>query len=336
MGISATAYPVRTPQWVLTYQGVDITSGISPMVVGITYIDHLDALSGEMEIEVEDHDRKWQGPWYPGLGDQVNLTIGYVGEQMLPCGDFELDQLELSGPPDGFRMRGLAAFVTPALRTANSAGYEGQTLLGIARTIAAKYGYSVVSAGGAADLSFERVTQNGESDLAFLKRLAAEHDFDFTVRGTALVFYARSALEGAPAVETLTRSDTLSFGFINRTRRIYGSATVAYQDPATKSLIAQTANSSAQMPTGDILKRAVRCENGQQAALRARAALHAKNLKFVEGVLRMPGSATLAAGNNVTLSGFGNLDGVYMIRSARHRLTRDGGYVTDVEVRRVE
>ncbi len=333
---SATAYPVRAPEWILTYQGVDITADVSRMVVSITYIDHLDALSGEIEIEVEDHDQRWQGPWYPGLGDQVNLMMGYRGEPMLPCGDFEIDQLELSGPPDAFTMRGLAAFVTPAMRTANSAGYEGQSLLAIAKTIAAKYGYSVVSAPGAADLKFNRVTQNGETDLGFLKRLAAEHDFEFTVRGSSLVFYARSALESAAAVKTVTRADTLRFGFNNRTRHIYKSALVSYQDPTTKTLIAQTANPAATMPTGDTLKRVVRCENGQQAALKAAAALHANNLRFVEGALRTPGSTALSAGNNVTLSGFGNLDGVYLIRSARHHMAREVGYITDVEVRRVQ
>jgi phage protein D len=292
---TAAAYPVRAPQWVLTYEGMNITSNVSQMVVGVTYVDHLDALSGEVEIEVEDRDQRWQGPWYPGLGDQINLMIGYLGEPMLPCGDFE-----------------------------------------IARTIAAKYGYSVVSAPDAADVRFERVTQNGETDLAFLKRLAGEHDFDFTVRGTTLVFYARAALEGAAPIAVLQRSDTLRFGFNNRTRHIYRSATVSYQDPATKNLITQSASSLAAMPTGDTLKRVARCENGQQAAIKAAAALDANNRKLVEGDLRMPGSTALSAGNNVALSGFGNLDGIYLIRTARHRIAREAGYVTDVEVRRVQ
>lgn len=333
---SATAYPVSAPEWVLTYQGVNITADVSRMIVSVTYIDYLDALSGEVEIEVEDHDERWQGPWYPGLGDRINLMLGYQGEPMLPCGDFEIDQLELSGPPDGFTMRGLAAFVSPAMRTANSAGYEGQSLLGIAQTIAAKYGYSVVSAAGAVNVKFNRATQNGETDVAFLKRLAGAYDFDFTVRGTSLVFYARSALESAPPIAVLERTNVLRFGFTNRTRHIYKAAQVAYQDPTTKSLITQRASPSAAMPTGDTLKLVTRCENGQQAALRTGAALHANNLKFVEGMLRVPGSTALSAGNNVSLSGFGSFDGVYLIHTARHHMAREVGYITDVEVRRVQ
>lgn len=326
---------MRTPEWVLSYEGVNITTDVSRMVVSITYIDHLDALSGEVELEVEDREQRWQGEWYPGLGDTINLMVGYRGEELLPCGDFELDELELAGPPDVFRLRGLAAFVTAPLRTANSTGYEGQSLTAIAQTIASKYGYSVVDAPGAADVQFDRITQKEETDLAFLKRIAAEHGFDFTVRGTSLVFYARATLESEPAVATLSRSDTLRFGFRNRTRHIYKASRVSYQDAMAKKLVTEGAQATVTMPTGDTLKRVERCENGQQASLKAKAALDAKNLRFVTASLRVPGSTVLSAGNNVALDGFGNFDGTYMVRTARHHLAREVGYITDVEGWRV-
>ncbi len=43
----------------------------------------------------------------------------------------------------------------------------------------------------------------------------------------------------------------------------------------------------------------------------------------------------LAAGSNVTISGFGEFDGAYLIQGARHRLDRAGGYRTEMEIRRV-
>src|SRR5207237_2169909 len=135
----------------------------------------------------------------------------------LPCVDFQIDQLELTGPPDALTMRCLAAFITPAMRTRNSAGYERRTLVGIAETIAEKYGLSVISAPDVFDIELERVTQKQETDLAFLKRLAIEHNYDFTVRGTSLVFYSRTTLEAAPPTQTLTRTDLERFEFRNRT-----------------------------------------------------------------------------------------------------------------------
>jgi phage protein D len=305
------------------------------MVLSVSYSDYLTELSGEVEVVIEDHDQRWQASWYPTLGDQLSLAIGYHGEGLLPCGEFQIDQLELTGPPDALTMRCLAAFITPAMRTRNSAGYEGQTLLGIAETIAGKYGLSVISAPEVFDITFERVTQKHETDLAFLKRLAVEHDYDFTVRGTSLVFYSRTTLETALPTQTITRTDVERFEFRNRTHTIYRSAQVAYHDPMTKALIAQNAVAREAIPTGDVLKMVVRCENGQQALMKARAALHARNTLFAEASLVMPGSIGMASGNTIELSGFGEFDGAYMIMMARHRLDRAHGYTTRLEVSRV-
>ena len=90
---------------------------------------------------IEDHDQRWQSSWYPTLGDELTLALGYRKRGPAPVWSFQVDQLELAGPPDTFTMRCLAAFITPAMRTRNSVGYEGQTLLGIGATIAEKYGF---------------------------------------------------------------------------------------------------------------------------------------------------------------------------------------------------
>jgi Bacteriophage probable baseplate hub protein len=328
-----TSAPVRRPRWVLLYTGINVTADISAMVIEIVYTDHLGARSGEIEVTVEDRERRWQGPWYPAEGDLVNLQIGYAGEPLMPCGDFEVDDLQLNGPPDVFTMRCLAAFITPAMRTPNSAGYENQSLAQIAATIAGKYGYALIAAPDAFDLVFERVTQNQETDLAFLKRLAAMHNYDFTVRGSAIVFFTREALEQAPPVALIARSDVERFSFRSRTHFIYQAAEVSWFDPAGKQLVTQSAEAAA--PTGDTFKIAARAENGQQAALKARAILHEANRVRVTAAIAMPGANYLAAGNTIALAGFGVNDGVYIIETARHRLSRETGYTTDIEVRSV-
>jgi phage protein D len=331
---AAPAYVVRAPQWILTYRGVNISGDISPMVRAISYVDQLGGASGELCVEVEDHAQRWQGPWYPALGDGIEAFLGYQGGQLLDCGAFQIDDLELSGPPDVFRLRCLAAYITPAMRTRNSAAYEGQTLLGIAATVAAKYGLALVSAPDLEDVAFARVTQRDETDLEFISRLAREFDYDFTIRGAQMVFYARAALESAPAIATLGRGAFESFEFRNRTRRIYSTASVAYFDPSGKQLIAQSASAAPAVPAGDTLKIIARCENATQAALRAAAALHRSNRLFIRTRLLGPGNPALAAGCNVWLSGWGVLDGVYLIETARHRLSRTRGYTTELEARR--
>ena len=60
------------------------------MVLAIRYVDQLEGASGELEVDLE-IPRSWQGSWYPALGDIVSLQIGYRGEALLDCGDFQID-----------------------------------------------------------------------------------------------------------------------------------------------------------------------------------------------------------------------------------------------------
>jgi len=241
----------------------------------------------------------------------------------------------LSGPPDVFRLGCLAAYITPPMRTENSVGYENQSLLGIAELIAVKYDLVLFAAPEVESLVFERITQRRETDLAFLKRLANEHDYDFTVRSSTMVFYAVSALESAPPVATILRTSTEQFLFRNRTRRIFAASQVAYFDPDIKQLLLAGVGAEPAAPTGDTLKVLTRCENGQEAMVKAQAALHLDNRLFVTVHLVTPGTASLVAGVNVVLSGWGNLDGTYLVEIARHHLSLAHGYTTEIEARRV-
>lgn len=329
------AYPVRAPQWVLTYEGVNITADISRMVLEVIYTDHLNGEAGEIEVQLEDHERLWQGPWYPQEGDLTNLMIGYQGEPLQPCGDFQVDDLELDLPPDTFRLRCLAAYITPAMRTRNSVPYENQTLIQIANAVAGKYNLSVVAEPGLINPAFARVTQSRESDLGFVHRLARTHGYDFTIRGTQMVFYDRAALEAQAPGMSISRSDLLRGSFRSKTHRIYKAAEVSYQDPGSKQLITQTVDANPAPPTGDTLKLAVRCENGQQALLKAQSALHGANMLQTTAGLELPGNPALCAGNTVTVRGFGAYDGIYLIEIARHRVRRASGYTTEVELRQI-
>lgn len=329
------AYPVKTPQWVLTYQGTNVSADVSSMVLDIAYTDRLGGAASEIEIALEDHQKLWQGPWYPEQGDVANLLMGYSGEALMPCGDFEVDQIELEGPPDVFRIRCLSAYITPAMRTRRSVAYEGFTPQGIAGAIAGVYGLALVSAPADSDVVYERITQRNETDLEFLRRLADEHDYEFSMRGGQLVFYPRVFLDQLAPVMAIGRSDVMEFAFISKTHRTFRSAQVNHQRPSTKELLSGSISAEPNSAVSDTLKLHVRCENSVQAKMRAAAALDRANMFATTARARLEGSTSLSAGNPVTLFGFGANDGVYMVEKARHRLTRSGGYTTEIDGRRV-
>ncbi|MEX3614146.1 MAG: hypothetical protein VB141_10450 [Burkholderia gladioli] len=91
----------RIPHGTVTvqYQKKDITAAITPYLIDVTYTDRSDGESDSVEITVEDTDRRWQNAWYPTHGDTLTVAIGYAGETLLPCGVFEIDEIELDAPP---------------------------------------------------------------------------------------------------------------------------------------------------------------------------------------------------------------------------------------------
>ena len=177
--------PVRHPRWELTYAGQNITGCITDMATEVTYSDHrahhhhhlrakmTHAETDELEVVLEDRDRRWQGPWFPVRGDIVSLEIGYDGEDLLDCGDFQVDELELHGPPDTFHLKCIGAGITPSLRTTRSAAYENQTLSQIAQTVAQRHQLTLVNAPQNVNVSWQRITQKHETDLHFLRAVGA-------------------------------------------------------------------------------------------------------------------------------------------------------------------
>jgi phage protein D len=185
--------------------------------------------------------------------------------------NFQVDEVELAGPPNVIHLRCLAAYITDAMRTAKSVSWEANTLLGIARQIAKGYGFTVIGDAVSPDVAFAIQTQNQESDLEFLQRLADSANYEFTVRGNKIVFSSRLSFEQQRSAAIVRRGDVTRFSFKAKTRRIYKAAQVSYQDPKTKTLISATATANPAPANGDTLKIVERCENGQQAKLKAAA-----------------------------------------------------------------
>lgn len=87
---------VPAPQARIIYEGKDISADISPYLLSVGYTDRLSGESDELELRLEDTDGRWRGDWYPGKGDSLAVSIGYAGQELVSCGSFEIDEIELS------------------------------------------------------------------------------------------------------------------------------------------------------------------------------------------------------------------------------------------------
>lgn len=317
----------------VVFAGRDITADITRYLVSLTYNDKTQGASDEIEIVVEDTDALWRNDWFPQKGDTLDVTIGLDGI-VVPCGVFEIDEVEMSGPPDQMAIRGLATGIKSPLRTKKSYAFENQSLKAIAETVAGRHGLTVQ--GEIESIQIERATQNRETDLGFLARIAAEFGYIFNLRGENLVFTTVFKLEDSDPVTEIDRTDLIRYSLRDKTSGVFKSARTQYHNPQKDKL--QNGESEAttdDVVTEDVLEVRKRTENDGQAELKAKAALHSTNSKQQSGTLTLPGAPLLLAGSNFELTGMGTLSGKYHVVESSHRIDSGGGYTTDVEIKRV-
>ena len=317
------------PIFKIEYNQKDITKDVSNQVLNIEYTDYEHGQSDEITITFDDTQKLWQSSWIPSKGDSIRVFIGYEGEKLLNCGVFEIDEIEFATPPDTLTVKALATGITKALRQNNSVAYENKTLKQIASEIAQKHSLTLV--GEIEDVRVERITQNQERDLTFLKKLAEQYGYIFKIAEGNLVFYKTEKLTGADAAKILYRTDLTRITLSEKTSKNYKAVTVSYHNPKTGKKITATAKNE-KCVKGDTLKITERCENKQQALLKAKAAL-AKGNNTIEGSIDLVGTPNLIAGLNIELKDLGYFSGKYHITQTRHFIDRTSGYGTSLEVK---
>jgi phage protein D len=225
---------VPHPVFVLSYEQKNITSDITPYVRSVTYTDYLSGQSDELEVELEDADGRWVRNWYPGKGDTLSLKIGYEAAPLLPCGAFEIDEIEFAQPPATVSIRGLATGIKKSVRTRVGRAYENTTLAAIAQRIAKRNKLTLT--GKIRDIRIDRVTQYQERDVEFLTRLAREYGYAFKIVGRKLVFTELADLRDGGTVATFKATDLIAIRLRDTAgdaRRVQGVLSAATDTEAT-------------------------------------------------------------------------------------------------------
>lgn len=321
---------VFSPKFKVTYAGKDITEDISRTLIMVSYVDHVTGETDEIEIKVDDSDGLWRGSWFPKKGDQIKLEIGV--NPVLNCGTFEIDEIEIAGPPDVISIKGIGAGVSSPIRTKKSVAHENKTVTQIVQSVADAHAYEPVLDNF--NFVLGRVSQNRESDLQFLSRLAGDYGAAFSVRGNQLTFVKKSTIESAAPIKTLTRGDLTKYSFKDKSFETYAKAKLGVHDPAESSII-ETDVEGNEIDSEDTLVMEDSAYNQVDAEAKAEAALSAKNTKETDAHITVYGDPDLVSGVNFDLTGMGEISGTYHIETSTHKVDRNGGYTTDLEIKRV-
>ena len=338
---SGNTHPVTMPDYVIKYEGKDITADLKYSLLSISYTDYLGGQSDELQLEFEDTDGRWIRAWYPEQGDALSLSVGDQFTGMVSWGSFEIAEIEYNHPPSVVSIKALSTGITRANRTLQPKAYEKTTLAKIVRTIAARLKLSVT--GTVADIQIERVTQYQESDVEFLARLAREYGHTFKIVDKTLVFHANVELAKQEPVAVLNPADIKRIHLRDLIKGVPDEAVVTGYDAKNKQKRQSRRKAKPRRPnsknptTKDTLHIvANRGESDQQMAARADAALDDAQQSQVAGTIDLVGNVKLVSGQVVQLKGFGKFSGKYLVKRAHHDIKKSSGYGAEVEVKMVE
>lgn len=333
---------IRRAKLTLTYQGKDITRALGDWVESVSVIDSFDE-ADTLEIRLADPDDRWLGAWWPEEGAKLRAGLELTDwpsegkTQRVDLGTFTIDEIEAEGPPGQVTIKGVSAPVDKAIqRERRSASWRGVTLRHIAAEIATRHGLELYYSADE-NPRFDLLAQNNESDLYFLKRRARENGLSLKVADGKLILFEGRKLDARPAAATLARGamEETRYRFRSNVHKVFKACRVTYWDHDEKRIVSQTYAPPDAPTAGHVLEINERVGNHAEAWRRAKNRLRHKNKHTATGELEMIGRPGLAAGLNVDLTGFGQLDGKYAIDKARHTLSKREGYRLALNVRKV-
>lgn len=317
----------------LFYDGKNITRDLAPFLTQFTFTDNASGKSDDISFSLQDREGLFISSWFPEKGSRIKANIISIDGQnatALPCGEFEIDQIDFSAPPRTLTVKALSVAISKNLRHENhNKIWENTSLQTIASVIASDNGLRLYFDGN--NIQFERKVQANQPDIEFLQGLCSDAGLNLKIRDFAIVIYDDEKNSQRQSVTTINSDDKnlINWRFSSKGVLIYKSARVTYHDHIKNKTITGEYSDDSE-GNGGCLEISQRVDDEQAARALAEKKLNNMNLKEVTGSITLKGDVNLMAGNNITVSGFGIYDGKYTIDKAVHTLS--SGYTTSLSL----
>ena len=254
----------------------------------------------------------------------------------LNIGTFEIDGIDVSGPPTKVTVKSTSIPYTSTMRMAKkSRAWENITLKAIGEQIAGESGLSLMYE-ASDNPTFKRKEQVQTSDIKFLQELCHAAGMALKVTTLKIVIYDAAEYDAKPATKIFKYGDKniLSYKLgTSLTDTAYTSCHVSYTDPDSKETIEYTYTPDSSAGTGQVLEINEKVRNTEEAKKLAKKRLREKNTQEFTASLKVVGDVSLVAGMTVKLKGFQKFDRKYKVTQAKHSLT--GGYTVDLSLKQV-
>ncbi|MFM5138399.1 phage late control D family protein [Aeromonas rivipollensis] len=219
------------PAYQVLVDGSDISAAIHPSLMSMAITDNRGFTADTIEITLDDSDGKLD---MPRRGATLRAFIGWQGSALVDKGTFHIDTVEHSGAPDVLCIRGKSADLRGSMNKLRERSWHYETIGAIVSQLATRYGLTPAVGDSFKSLLVDHIDQTNESDMAFLTRLATEHDAIATVKSARLMFIkagqgTTASGKPLPAI-TITRQDGDQHHFSVDDRDAYTGVIAYWQD----------------------------------------------------------------------------------------------------------
>lgn len=323
----------------LTFNDKDITAQITPYLIDITYTDKLTGQADELDVTLKDEDGRWQDSWYPDKGAKLTFEYGYSHKKLVSAGSFEIDEIELQGPPETIRIRALAAGLSRQVRTRIGKAYENTTLKDIVNKVAKRIKATVI--GSIESISIPKATQYGETEWAFLIRICREYGYEvkLTDNNSKLVVTKLKELAKQTSRKTFTKQDVKGWSYRDKITEVAAKTDVRHHDPDKKKLVKGEAQSGSDKTSSDTRKhRRAAAKTPAQAKAMATAEQERHDQDKTAMSISIMGDETLCAGSVIVLpkASWKRLNGEFMSTEAKHSFNGSGGYSSEHQLKKIK
>ncbi|HEY4533255.1 MAG TPA: hypothetical protein VIG61_03795 [Fusobacterium sp.] len=226
-------------QVLVFYEGVDISDDIQTSLQSLSYTDNSKNAVDDLELTLENLDYRWLREWYPD--ENARLTVGIVQvdneiPRFLNLGTFYVDE-----PTFQDQTLNLKCLALPTNQNAreqkNSVAWEKITLSELGQKIANKHELQFQLHGE--DEFFERLDQDRETDLGFLKRIVGEVALNLKITNDTVLIFDDEEMEKNEVLTTFSVHDSRisSFSLTKKNQAIYDKVEVSYYDADKKQHI---------------------------------------------------------------------------------------------------
>lgn len=344
----------RQAKWRVKVKGVDVTDEIKKDLISIDVKDIEDTEADDLQIRLSDPDGKWLTKWLndtvqkgssgaKGLSVSVYLGMrdhtGKVVEQN--NGRFILDTMSHSGPPSVATLKCTSVDFKGEIRSEEKektwASFRLKSLTKkVAKAGGLKYYYQPKS-----NPKYTKITQNKETDLAFLIRCCRNKGYCVKICGKNMVVYDPKSLENNATIHSFSFKDGQYTRWDCDTSSCdttYDHCTVQYTNPSTGKVIKATYKSKEYEKNEEHTLLSItnkKVKSKKEAKKYAKIALQLKNKFERTCSLTIPGNPAMMSGLTIDLKGFGYWTGKYMIHEATHQIT-SSGYSTKLDLRYID